>query len=231
MGGLLQGKTAVLFDIDNTLLDYQKAATEGASKFWQRFTAELEEPLEAFVERWLALTEKYHAEYAHGRLSFDEQRRIRMCETFRRQLDDHTADEYFQHYLGCYQESWALFDDVLPCLGRLEVNYTLGIITNGHIDHQILKVQRFDLEERFAVFVTPEVAGVAKPHPQIFHKACQLLGVEPAHCIYVGDKHDVDAQAAVEAGLTGVWINRNNVIHHNHTSIRTIISLDELTHL
>lgn len=231
MSGLLQGKTAVLFDIDNTLLDYHKAATAGAHKFWQRFAAELDEPLEAFTERWLWLTEKYHAQYAHGRITFDEQRRIRMCKTLRRELDDKRADDYFQYYLDCYQESWSLYDDVLPCLGRLAADYTLGIITNGHIDHQILKVQRFEIENRFTAFVTPEVAGVAKPHPQIFYKACQLLGVEPSQCVYVGDKLDVDAEAAVEAGLRGIWLNRSNAVGNNHKALKTITSLDELTDL
>lgn len=225
-GSLLTGITAVIFDIDDTLLDYYAAAIQGAKRFWHTFQTELGGTEESFVELWLKLTEQYHAEYAHGRISFAEQRRERVRAAFQRPFADSAADEIFTHYLDCYQQSWTLFDDVLPCLNRLQPHYPLAILTNGHIDHQRLKIERFDLQDRFVAFVTPEVAGVPKPHPRIFEVACELLQQQPKSCLYVGDKLEVDALAAEAAGLRAVWLSRHNTQAHTH--IHTITSLNQL---
>ena len=50
--------------------------------------------------------------------------------------------------------------------------------------------------------------GVGKPDPRVFVEACRLLGTAPERTAYVGDELDIDARAAVSAGLIGVWVDR-----------------------
>jgi HAD superfamily hydrolase (TIGR01549 family) len=40
-----------------------------------------------------------------------------------------------------------------------------------------------------------------KPHPDGYLAAARLLGVEPAHCLVIGDREDADGQAARAAGM------------------------------
>ena len=42
----------------------------------------------------------------------------------------------------------------------------------------------------------------------MFVEACRRLGTEPGRTAYVGDELDVDARAAVAAGLRGIWVDR-----------------------
>jgi FMN phosphatase YigB (HAD superfamily) len=49
---------------------------------------------------------------------------------------------------------------------------------------------------------------VAKPDPRIFELACGHLGVPARAAVYVGDRLEVDAVAAMAAGLRGIWLNR-----------------------
>lgn len=46
-----------------------------------------------------------------------------------------------------------------------------------------------------------------KPQAEIFHRACQLLGVEPFECLIVGDKIETDIVGGFQArlGIT-VWV-------------------------
>ena len=46
------------------------------------------------------------------------------------------------------------------------------------------------------VVVTSEVAGFAKPAPQIFQYACAKLGVQQTESVYVGDNLELNAIAA-----------------------------------
>ena len=50
--------------------------------------------------------------------------------------------------------------------------------------------------------------GVGKPDPRVFLAACRRLGTDPSRTAYVADELDVDALAAVRAGLLGVWVDR-----------------------
>jgi HAD superfamily hydrolase (TIGR01549 family) len=40
-----------------------------------------------------------------------------------------------------------------------------------------------------------------KPHPEGYLSAAERLGVEPAHCLVIGDRDDADGQAARNAGM------------------------------
>lgn len=55
---------------------------------------------------------------------------------------------------------------------------------------------------------THPAAPVAKPDPRIFELACGHLGVPARAAVYVGDRLEVDAVAAMAAGLRGIWLNR-----------------------
>jgi putative hydrolase of the HAD superfamily len=94
-----------------------------------------------------------------------------------------------------------------PCL--LEALWTvsklvkLGIITNGGGDIQRLKFQAAGLDQVIPpgrIIISAEV-GTAKPEPAIFLLACQMLGEIPANCLYIGDDRENDYEGAKGAGM------------------------------
>ncbi|MDE2869182.1 MAG: HAD-IA family hydrolase [Chloroflexota bacterium] len=48
--------------------------------------------------------------------------------------------------------------------------------------------------------------GLVKPHPGLYQRACERLGVGPAACIYVGDGDDHELTGAARAGMRAVLI-------------------------
>jgi epoxide hydrolase-like predicted phosphatase len=54
-----------------------------------------------------------------------------------------------------------------------------------------------------AVVISGEV-GMRKPEPAIFAHTLDLLGLEPAECVFVDD-HERNIRAAAALGITGVW--------------------------
>jgi len=65
---------------------------------------------------------------------------------------------------------WRVIPDVLPYLDRL-TTHTLGIISNGDTAQQ-QKLEVLGIAAQFAVMVTSETVGVAKPDSRIFSHAC-----------------------------------------------------------
>lgn len=211
--------SVVLFDLDDTLFDHQRAVGLGVAAKRRAHGGALAAADDAEAMRhWHHLEEVHYSRYLHGELDLQGQRRVRVQEFLRHhgeELDDATADAWYADYLGMYDESWVLHDDALPCLDALETHLPgvqFGIITNAELNYQTPKLDRLALSPRMKHVIASGVVGFPKPDPRIFLHACELFGVQPQNAVYVGDRLQTDARGAVDAGLTGVWLDRGIVV-------------------
>jgi putative hydrolase of the HAD superfamily len=101
-----------------------------------------------------------------------------------------------------------LFPDAAQCLVDLD-GARLGIVTNGPSREQRLKLERLGIAARFERVIVSAECGFAKPDPRIFLRACEAMYTDPSATFYVGDHPDIDARAAVAAGLRGIWLDRS----------------------
>jgi putative hydrolase of the HAD superfamily len=99
-------------------------------------------------------------------------------------------------------------------------------LTNGRLDQQHAKLVASGLRSAVEVLLTSDELGVAKPAAAAFAAACDAFGLPRSEVAYVGDRLDVDAEAACDAGLRGIWLNRRDVVAT--TAVETICSLHEL---
>jgi putative hydrolase of the HAD superfamily len=219
----------IFFDIDQTLINHQKAQDTAVLLFFQQFSSLLPYSSQEFCKRWQAVMEKNFATFTRGEITFSEHRRRRMREIFKESepcLTDDYSDKYFAIFLHHYEENWTLFDDVLPCLNALS-NRKLGIISNGGTEQQTKKLCQTGIAERFDIVVISEDVGVSKPEPGIFLGACHRAGVEARQCNYVGDSLQNDALAAEVVGMKGIWLNREE-LSYSQPVIPVINDLYEL---
>jgi putative hydrolase of the HAD superfamily len=214
----------ILFDIDDTLLDHDAASRSAATFLHADIGSSV--AIEEFLTRWADALERHFARYLAGEISHAEQRRERLRELVDPTLTAEAADRIFAGYLARYEAGWMLFPDVLPCLNGL-AEYRLGVISNGEGLQQRRKLVATGIADRFACIAIADECGCAKPDPAIFRRACAMLGESPSTSVYIGDRYDVDAQAARAAGLQGIWLDRRGKATQEH--LPTIIeSLDRL---
>jgi putative hydrolase of the HAD superfamily len=115
----------------------------------------------------------------------------------------------------CYREftdlaNYALFDDVVPALRRLqEAELTLGVVSNFEEWLERL-LEQLGVRSYFAVRVISGVEGFEKPDPRIFHLAMERAGVEPGRSVYVGDNPEFDVDPALAVGMFPVLIDRRD---------------------
>lgn len=198
------GVVAVCFDVDATLVDYEASTRAGLR--------ELLGTDESWGE-WCALTDQHYLRYLAGQVEFETMCRQRTRDFFASRgevLCDGELIRREERRAAAVRRAWRLFDDALPCLRALRtLGMRLAAITNAAGDHQRAKLGALGLASTFdAVLISGEL-GMAKPHRAIFRKACRVLGVRPAQAVHVGDRLDVDAQGARDAGLHGVWLDRS----------------------
>jgi putative hydrolase of the HAD superfamily len=207
------GISAVLFDLDRTLVDLERATRLGI----EGHLAELGRPggPEAYAE-WKRLEVLHVQRYLDGDATVHGQRRDRVREMTGEDYSDADADAWFADYRRHMEAELRLFDDTPAALDHIEarLGVPVGIVTNMETDYQLAKLAAVGLPpERFACILGIDLLPAPKPDPQAFRSACDTLGL-PAdrNVVFVGDEPVTDALGACEAGLRGVWLNRPDAL-------------------
>ena len=199
----------VLFDLDDTLFAHSKAVAHGVLA--HRTALGLPGDTAAELARWTALEELHYHRYLRGELDHQQMRRARArayVEPHGIDLhDDSAADAWFGAYVDRYRAGWQLYDDTLATLDALPQRF--GIITNGELGLQVGKLESTGIADRFEHVIASGEVGYAKPDARIFLAAVQAFGVDAAQAAYVGDRLHTDAIGAAEAGLVGIWLDRD----------------------
>jgi len=99
----------------------------------------------------------------------------------------------------------SFYEDVLPCLERLQSRFRLGTISNGNAN-----VEMVGLGHLIEHAVSASELQVAKPDKLIFHHLVERFSVPVDKVLYVGDHPAYDVVGSIEAGLQAVWINRED---------------------
>jgi putative hydrolase of the HAD superfamily len=122
--------------------------------------------------------------------------------------------------------SYRLHPDALPALDRLTAtDLVLGLISNFEAWLERL-LESLEVQHYFDVTVISGVEGVEKPDPEIFRIALERAGVAAGESVYVGDHPFFDVQAAREAGMIPVLVDRRD--RHPEVEAIRVTSLEDL---
>lgn len=121
-------------------------------------------------------------------------------------LPDHPEYEtlrsqFLQDYEAEMTALTTLFPGIPELLHTLKANgYYWGIVTNKLEYLALPLVEHLGLHTDCVVTVGGDTTGHSKPHPEPLLHAARKAGVDPAHCIYVGDD-ERDVIAGKAAGM------------------------------
>lgn len=185
----LEAVRAVVFDLDDTLLDQKDWIARKLEGAWQTHQSALPSRC-AFMRAgsWL-LEEGHRADLLDAmcrHLELDETVRLALIDAFRSFRPS-----------GC-----RLYDDVQPCLHELRRRgYRLALLTDNPAPSQRMKIEVAKLADRFDALVLTGTLGVAKPDARTFMAACAAINVGPAQAVMVGDNLYRDSLGALDAGF------------------------------
>lgn len=90
----------------------------------------------------------------------------------------------------------------------LSERYDLTLVTNGGPEEQAAKLRELGITEEFERIVYAGYDTAPKPDPEGIHVALDAVGVVPERAIKIGDSLRLDVEAAHNAGLESVWLDR-----------------------
>ncbi|MFD9597120.1 HAD family hydrolase [Kitasatospora sp. NPDC059973] len=232
----------VLFDVDGTLYDYEKAEEAGLHEHLvaEGLSVRFESPAEA-LRVWREVREEEYPRFLNGELTFAAQKAARIRRFLAHagvvgalEWTDEAATAWFASYAVQRDAIRRAFDDAQPVLGALAGRFRLGVVSNSVTAHQRAKLDAIGLLGYFTEpLICSQEHGSAKPGASIFLAGCEALGLTPAEVAYVGDDYEKDAVGARDAGLQAVWLDRSASGGSGavDAGIRVIASLTELMSL
>lgn len=116
-------------------------------------------------------------------------------------------DIFLNYYASNICVRTLLFGDTAKLVDALEQrDIPWGIVTNKPHRYTVPLMQALGYANRAACLISGDTCAHAKPHPEPLLKACELIGVAPQQCLYLGDDLR-DMQAANAAGMRGIIAN------------------------
>ena len=119
-------------------------------------------------------------------------------DTYAAALELTRAWEQAQHF--------ELYEDALPTIAVLrEHGLKIGLLSNTARDLEVFVTHHgIDAD----ALLTSRVHGKTKPHQAIFRRMLELLAVEPAEAVMVGDALEDDVEGARSIGMRGLLLDR-----------------------
>ena len=202
-------KTAVLFDVDDTLYDQTVPFMEAYAEF---FGPDPDIPAEVIYPVTRKYSDQMFSRAMSGDMSMDEMYIYRVqkaFEEFEIPISDEKALDFQRLYArrqDYIRMSRRREDLRAYCHGRAP----LGILTNGTTARQCDKVKSLQAERWIPhenIFVSADV-GAEKPDRKIFDHAKQAMNLDDGEIWFIGDAYPLDIAGAVNAGWNAVWMNR-----------------------
>lgn len=204
---------AVLFDMDETLIQHQLTGFELIHLVFDEFSEQLPGIDEAKfgATLWKKANDLWNMMF-DGVLSGEVARPY----TFKNTLRELNADdllavpmmEAFERHVLANTRRTPGSDEVLKALR--DAGYRTGVVTNGFTTAQLQKAHHHGLHVETEFVLPSETAGFHKPHPGIFNHALGLVECGPDETLFVGDNLIADISGALGAGLAAALFDPKN---------------------
>jgi putative hydrolase of the HAD superfamily len=120
-------------------------------------------------------------------------------------------DDYFDELFLYFSkpEAWTLYRETTETLEALK-SRSLILTVVSNFDSRLLGIlSGLGIAPYFDSVVISSRTGYAKPAQEIFQRALQFHGLDPAQALHVGDTPDSDIAGAVRAGLKAILVDRS----------------------
>ena len=209
---------AILFDLDDTILEFEAVAAPAWEDVTERFAGEFGGVGPEAVRRSIAEVSRAWwsdpERHRRGRLDLANTRRANVADALRALgiCDDGADVSLSERIAAAFAE--ARTAAMRPFTGAVETlrhfasaGVPMALVTNGDAAGQRAKIERFDLAGFFRCIVIEEEFGAGKPDERVFRHALAALGAGAQDAWMVGDNLRWEIEPCRRLGLHTVWVD------------------------
>jgi len=196
----------LLFDLDNTLFDFEAAEKEALIATKDKLNLQL--TYEAFHDLYQSVNKPLWEALERGEITSGEIKTERFIRLIEKLNSKHNPIEVSQFYTARLGEGVHPVSDALSVVEQLSSHYELVALTNGIQTVQESRMARSPIGKYFKHLIISEAVGYSKPEPEIFEKALSLVGTcEKTKVLMIGDSLKADIEGAYKFGIDAIWVN------------------------
>ena len=217
----------LLFDLDGTLFDYDKAESDALENTFIQFGFRYKTE---FLAIYRELNKLIWQDFENGKITQKELKTKRfeqLAESLSLTFD---SFKFSDTYLLNLSKGIDLISGAEKLLKTLFGKSKLYLITNGLTIVQRPRIKNSTIGKFFNGFIISEEVGFAKPQKEIFDLAFDMMGSpDKNEVLIIGDSLSSDITGGINYGIDTCWFNPNSKdLENNHNPTYEIKQLIEL---
>lgn len=198
---------AVIFDIDNTMYDYDRAHQTGMRALIDYSTSALSISEEGFLQAFRRAQEMIKARTGTD-CAANHNRLLRfqcILELLGISVPSHAIRMYHAYWdsLIAVMSPEPGLKALLSALHNKRVSVGVGSDMTAYTQYR--KLERLGILDQISQITVSEETVVEKPDPKFFATCVEKTGCAANECVFIGDSLKKDALGASACGLHGVW--------------------------
>ena len=213
----MPGFRYLLFDLDETLINFSDASRSAFDLFYAKYLANHGLDKKTFYSHYHDANMMVWEMFEQGQISIDELKIKRfewMYLHAGQTIPYDQLDEQSHYYLDGLIQSTEMIRGAKELIESLARDYHLNVITNGIYFVQHARMDRLMLKPYFQnIFISEEI-GHSKPSPFFFDHVLNILdGAQTSEVLVIGDSLKADIKGALQSGFKACWFNPEGIIN------------------
>lgn len=222
--------TALLFDADNTLLDFDMAENQGLKSVMADYNVPVtDENCKKYSEINSALWKRFEkGEITKADIKITRFKTFFKFLGIKDEVDPIKVNETYLGYLG--EGGFTIEGAVDLCESLKRKGYDLYIVTNGIASTQAKRLQKSGLLPYFTKVFVSENVGYQKPMKEFFDFVLDNISEkDKGRVLVIGDSLSSDIKGARNAGLDYIWYNHDKLSVPD--DLNAVVVIDDIREL
>ncbi|HDR7763348.1 MULTISPECIES: YjjG family noncanonical pyrimidine nucleotidase [Bacillus cereus group] len=195
----------LLFDVDDTLLDFQKAEKSALRMLFEEKGMSLTSEIEAQYKK---INKSLWTAFEEGEINRDEVVNTRFSILFKEYGEEVDGILFENNYRSYLEEGNQLMEGALQFINQIQSEYDLYIVTNGISKTQDKRLRNAGLHALFQDIFVSEDTGYQKPMKEYFDYVFERIpNFVPEEGLIIGDSLSADMKGGYVAGIDTCWFN------------------------
>ncbi len=212
----------LLFDLDGTVLDFDRSEKEALTKL---FRSKSIFDADKYLKVYFEINKKLWEQYEKSLITMDELLNTRFSKTmglFGISIDGAKWENEYRKYLGQYGY---IIKDADTVLNRLSDNHRLFAVTNGIGDTQISRLKIAGIYNCFEDVFVSQLIGAQKPSRAFFdYVFSRIKDFDKSSTLIIGDSLSSDVIGGINSGIDICYFNSNKTAYDKGYKINYEIS-------
>jgi 2-haloacid dehalogenase len=196
----------LLFDLDDTLLDFGANEAESLTKLFQQHGYTFSDEL---FQVYNSVNKQLWADYENGKIVLEDVLNSRFSQTMLRLGQVVDGIEWENEYRELLGNGCQHMEGALEVCQSLSASHRLFVVTNGITRTQIKRLQQSGLYDFFEDIFDSQSIGFQKPSKQFFdYVMSHIKDFNKKEALIIGDSLNTDIKGGLLAGIDTCWMNR-----------------------